>query len=65
MRYAREHNLGKIVIGRHVEQRFGWWWRTRFAERLGRLGPDSIWLSWPCRMTCQPHRLKRLIRVDW
>ncbi|MBN3115571.1 two-component system sensor histidine kinase KdbD [Pectobacterium brasiliense] len=40
LRYAREHNLGKIVIGRHVEQRFGWWWRTRFAERLGRLGPD-------------------------
>ncbi|MFC3394946.1 two-component system sensor histidine kinase KdpD [Brenneria rubrifaciens] len=40
LRYARENNLGKIVIGRHTEQRFGWWWRTRFAERLGRLGPD-------------------------
>lgn len=40
LRYAREHNLGKIVIGRHAEQRFGWRWRARFAERLGKLGPD-------------------------
>ncbi|WP_035340772.1 MULTISPECIES: two-component system sensor histidine kinase KdpD [unclassified Dickeya] len=40
LRYAREHNLGKIVIGRHAEQRFGGWYRTRFSEKLGKLGPD-------------------------
>ncbi|WJY13909.1 two-component system sensor histidine kinase KdpD [Pectobacteriaceae bacterium CE90] len=40
LRYAREHNLGKIVIGRHPEQKLGWWRRTRFAEKLGKLGPD-------------------------
>ncbi|WP_038907377.1 two-component system sensor histidine kinase KdpD [Dickeya oryzae] len=40
LRYARDHNLGKIVIGRHTEQKLGWWRRTRFAEKLGKLGPD-------------------------
>ncbi|HFK7186121.1 TPA: two-component system sensor histidine kinase KdpD [Serratia odorifera] len=38
LRYAREHNLGKIIIGRHGEQR--WKWRSSFADRLGQLGPD-------------------------
>ena len=35
--YAREHNLGKIVIGRRQRESF---WRRggRFAERLGRQG---------------------------
>ena len=37
--YAREHNLGKIVIGRR--QRTSFWRRGgRFAERLGRQGSD-------------------------
>lgn len=37
--YAREHNLGKIVIGRR--QRMSFWRRGgRFAERLGRQGSD-------------------------
>ena len=37
--YAREHNLGKIVIGRRAKEHF--WLRGRhFADRLGRLGPD-------------------------
>src|SRR5574344_1824475 len=37
--YAREHNLGKIVIGRRQRESF---WRRggRFAERLGRQGAD-------------------------
>ncbi|ACS84932.1 two-component system sensor histidine kinase KdpD [Musicola paradisiaca] len=39
LRYAREHNLSKIVIGRHSETGFGWR-RKRFADKLGRLGPD-------------------------
>jgi len=37
LRYAREHNLGKIIIGRRPTRR---WWRERFADRLGELGPD-------------------------
>lgn len=38
LRYAREHNLGKIIIGRRSEQR--WKLRASFADRLGKLGPD-------------------------
>lgn len=38
LRYAREHNLGKIIIGRRSEQR--WKIRSSFADRLGHLGPD-------------------------
>ncbi|WP_017799231.1 two-component system sensor histidine kinase KdpD [Winslowiella toletana] len=37
LRYAREHDLGKIVIGRRAAQR---WKRDGFANRLGKLGPD-------------------------
>src|SRR5471030_2106877 len=38
LRYAREHRLGKIVMGRRKEQR----WRIggSFADRLARIGPD-------------------------
>ncbi|MFK3708289.1 two-component system sensor histidine kinase KdpD [Klebsiella sp. NPDC088457] len=38
LHYAREHNLGKIVIGRHGRRR--WWSRTGFADRLTRFAPD-------------------------
>ncbi|EMF4708854.1 two-component system sensor histidine kinase KdpD [Providencia stuartii] len=42
LRYAREHNLGKILVGRRTKRRrwldFGT--HTNFAERLGALGPD-------------------------
>ncbi|WP_213991300.1 two-component system sensor histidine kinase KdpD [Sodalis sp. dw_96] len=37
LRYAREHNLGKIIIGRRPVRR---WRRDSFADRLGRLGLD-------------------------
>ncbi|ERK11736.1 MAG: two-component system sensor histidine kinase KdpD [Pantoea sp.] len=37
LRYAREHNLGKIVTGRQPQRR---WRRDSFAQRLGELGPD-------------------------
>jgi two-component system sensor histidine kinase KdpD len=37
LRYARQHNLGKIVIGRRPTRR---WRRDSFAARLGLLGPD-------------------------
>ena len=37
LRYAREHNLGKIVTGRRPLRR---WRRDSFATRLGKLGPD-------------------------
>ncbi|KAA9001359.1 two-component system sensor histidine kinase KdbD [Affinibrenneria salicis] len=38
LRYAREHNLGKIVVGRSPPRR--WHFTNRFARRLSRLGPD-------------------------
>ena len=37
LRYARAHNLGKIVIGRRPARR---WRRDSFADRLGQQGPD-------------------------
>lgn len=41
LRYAREHNLGKIVIGRRQRETRRLPWPTaRFADRLARLGPD-------------------------
>lgn len=41
--YAREHNLGRIMVGRERRQR--WPWRRSFAERVGRLAPDLDVLS--------------------
>lgn len=38
MRYAREHNLGKIILGRLASRR--WWRRETFADRLARIAPD-------------------------
>ncbi|WP_338563140.1 two-component system sensor histidine kinase KdpD [Erwinia sp. E_sp_B04_8] len=41
LRYAREHNLGKIVVGRpHRQWRFPGFLASRFASRLSHLGPD-------------------------
>ena len=39
LEYAREHNIGKIVIGRRSKEPF-WRRSRRFAERLGKLGSD-------------------------
>lgn len=36
--YAREHNLGKVVIGRETARL--WPWQRSFAELLGRRAPD-------------------------
>lgn len=36
--YAREHNLGKVVVGRDTARH--WPWQRSFAERLGRQGPE-------------------------
>ncbi|MCU6670636.1 two-component system sensor histidine kinase KdpD [Enterobacteriaceae bacterium H4N4] len=38
LRYAREHNLGKIVIGRRARRR--WFSRETFADRLAQRAPD-------------------------
>lgn len=38
LRYAREHNLGKIVIGRYSKRR--WFNRSGFADRLAAHAPD-------------------------
>ena len=38
VRYAREHNLGKIILGRPASRR--WWRRETFADRLARIAPD-------------------------
>ena len=37
--YAREHNLGKIVIGRR-QREFSWYPGRRFIDKLGKLAPD-------------------------
>ena len=39
VRYARQHNLGKIITGRRTTLR-RWWQRTPFADRLARLAPE-------------------------
>ena len=38
LRYAREHNLGKIILGRHTTSR--WWHGRSFSEQLGKHAPD-------------------------
>lgn len=38
--YAREHNLGKILIGRHKDSRWHHWWKGNFAHRLGQQGKE-------------------------
>ncbi|WP_039029318.1 two-component system sensor histidine kinase KdpD [Leclercia adecarboxylata] len=38
LRYAREHNLGKIVIGRRARRR--WFSHQSFADRLAQRAPD-------------------------
>ncbi|XTZ37260.1 two-component system sensor histidine kinase KdpD [Salmonella enterica] len=38
VRYAREHNLGKILLGRHNNT--AWWHRQSFADRLAHHAPD-------------------------
>ncbi|SFT49974.1 two-component system, OmpR family, sensor histidine kinase KdpD [Kosakonia arachidis] len=38
LRYAREHNLGKIIIGRRNKHR--WWRPETFADKLARRAPD-------------------------
>lgn len=38
VRYAREHNLGKIMLGRQNRRR--WWSKESFAERLAQRAPD-------------------------
>lgn len=38
LRYAREHNLGKILIGRRAKRR--WFSPESFADRLARRAPD-------------------------
>lgn len=42
LRYAREHNLGKIVVGRPQQRRWQRrsWLANRFASQLSALGPD-------------------------
>jgi two-component system sensor histidine kinase KdpD len=38
LRYAREHNLGKILMGKRARR--GWFNRESFADRLARRAPD-------------------------
>lgn len=38
IRYAREHNLGKIVLGRPTTRR--WWRSDSFADKLAHRAPD-------------------------
>lgn len=54
VRYAREHNLGKIILGRPASRR--WWRRETFADRLARIAPISI-RCWSRLMNHPPARL--------
>lgn len=54
VRYAREHNLGKIILGRPASRR--WWRRETFADRLARIAPISI-RYWSRLMNHPPARL--------
>lgn len=38
VKYARQHNLAKVVIGRNGQRR--WPWQRTLAERIGALGAD-------------------------
>ncbi|MDR0218467.1 MAG: two-component system sensor histidine kinase KdpD [Enterobacteriaceae bacterium] len=43
LHYAREHNLGNIVVGRYnrlYSRLFNRKWGSGFVERIGKLGPD-------------------------
>ncbi len=53
VRYAREHNLGKIILGRPASRR--WWRRETFADRLARIAPISI-RCWSRLMNHPPAR---------
>ncbi|MBW6100798.1 hypothetical protein HTY54_02895 [Escherichia coli] len=55
MRYAREHNLGKIILGRPASRR--WWRRETFADRLARIAPRSRSGCWSRLMNHPPARL--------
>lgn len=39
IRYARDHNLSKLVLGRDP-RRFWWPWHRSFADRVGSLAPE-------------------------
>jgi len=41
--YAREHNIGKVLVGRDTRRMLPW--QRGFADRLGRLAPDLDILS--------------------
>jgi len=66
LRYAREHNLGKIVTGRQPQRR---WRRDSFAQRLGQLGPDLdllvVALDEPVRDAPHPLTGQRVSSEKW
>ncbi|WP_312663890.1 two-component system sensor histidine kinase KdpD [Pantoea sp. CTOTU49201] len=66
LRYAREHNLGKIVTGRQPQRR---WRRDSFAQRLGELGPDLdllvVALDEPVRDAPHPLSGQRASSEKW
>ncbi|XNM82808.1 hypothetical protein ACLK1V_03780 [Escherichia coli] len=55
VRYAREHNLGKIILGRPASRR--WWRRETFADRPARIAPDLDQARWSRLMNHPPARL--------
>ncbi|EXU76616.1 two-component system sensor histidine kinase KdpD [Erwinia mallotivora] len=66
LRYAREHNLGKIIIGRRPVRR---WKYDGFARRLGQLGPDLdlviVALDEPLAAPAGPAPLNRTPGEKW
>ena len=60
--YAREHNLGKILIGRHQKKPWYRLGRSRFAHRLGTKGPDLDLLI--VSLTDNEHAAPALLPAD-
>ena len=65
VRYARQHNLSRVMLGRPPGQK---WWRPTLAEAVGRLGPDlDVVQVAVAPSNREPRRRPRdaLRRADW
>ena len=65
VRYAREHNLSRVVVGRDTGRRWRWWRRT-LAEAVGELGRDLdvIQIALPARKGAGPEAAPPQPRAD-
>lgn len=64
--YAREHNLGKIVLGRPTTRR--WWRSDSFADKLAHRAPDLdlmiVALDEPLHALCCKRLIVAPLRIN-